>query len=186
MKYLLLLLVIVYIFSVCKSRKVISDIDCILGLLTDYLKSAKIVESGYTFIEQSLSANENYLPALNALLSKYPLIKKYYSEPFTILEYGAKDIDNYRSAQSMYNFFLMERNFALQSFEENLNPFSAIKLLFKLPSSFLNWIGVPISISFSRIFNLLSWIFAYLLGLYSDEVKFFISSILQSLIQTGK
>lgn len=48
-----------------------------------------------------------------------------------------------------------------------------------LPSTLLTFFGFQPGVYSSRIFNLIGWILTYLLGLYQNEIKLFISSLLK-------
>jgi hypothetical protein len=170
-----------YVFLIAKSIFKLQEINKILDILLEYLNSAKPIQSHYG-LECSLSKNPNYDTCLNEVLAHYPVIQKYSDFYAPHLEYGASDISTFTSAAKIYNNFLMKRNYLFQDFKDSFNPIYTLKALFSVPSRFLKWIGLTHKLSFPRLFNLLCWVVAYFINLYSDEIKALIASIFEHLV----
>lgn len=73
----------------------------------------------------------------------------------------------------------MKRNFLVDDLCTSFNPLSALKKIIAFPSLILKYFGFQPGIHASRLINLLGWILTYLLGLYQDEIKALINSLLK-------
>jgi hypothetical protein len=135
-------------------------------------------------IEDLIRQSPSYQEALNKVLANYPTILKY--EPYYVgnMGYGQPHLQNYRSAIEHYNNLLMERNYLDQSLKSSFNPLTTIKKIFSFPSTFIEWIGFSPKETTSKLFNVLSWLLTFFLGLYSEEIKALISLFFQHLLHT--
>lgn len=174
MKYLLLLFLIVFIYSIFKNLYDLLQIRKLIEILYNYLHSVTFQKDDYQI---DMIKKDNYTQCLNKVLSKYPSIAKY-KTCYDILEYGAVDKENYRSAHNIYNNLQMNKNYITHNLLHSLNPVNGLKQLFKLPSSIIAWIGFVPSDVFSKFFNIFCWLITYLLGMYSQEIKLFISTLI--------
>lgn len=180
--YLLLLLLITYLVSIVKAFLNLNEIIKCLKTLSAYLSSASLFRSPYDAIGFHLEKKKNYDLCLNEVLIKFPIIEKYSGYYIGTLEYGASDISNYTVASKLFDILSMRRNYLYQNFKSAFNPCISIKSFFAIPSIVLDWLGFQPSIFFSRFFNLICWISAYLLGLYSEEIKVLLGSIVKNFI----
>lgn len=174
MKYFLLFYLAMYVYFVLKNFYTIWKVHKLTTILSDYLSSATLNNS---YLGKYLIKKENYQQCLDEILFNYPVIAKYQTCS-DYLDYGAPETDNYIAAHNLYNNLMMQGNFIVHTFLESLNPIYTLKQIFNFPSSFISWIGFKPSTVFSRLFNVLSWLFTYLLGVYSQEIKYLISTLI--------
>lgn len=179
--YPLLLLTIIYVVSIARAFLKLNEIIGCLKTLTAYLSSASISKSPYDAVGFHLEKRGHYDLCLNDVLVKFPVIEKYSGYYTGTLEYGAPDITNYRTAATLYNELSMKRNYIYQDFKSSFNPIHAVKTLFTIPSSLIEWIGFNPSAIVSRVVNIIGWIVSFILGLYSEEIKALITALLQNL-----
>lgn len=165
--YVLLLLSIIYVFTIIKSMLALIRIKNLLEIIVKYLNSANI----NTQFPATLHKKENYNECLHELLLNYPAISRYATIYSESLRYGDSDIMTYQKSISLYEKLLMKRNFLFDEFRQAFNPISAVKTLFCIPSLIIGWIGFHPRNSATKILNLLCWIATYFLGLYSEELK---------------
>ena len=173
LKLLIILLIVIYVWLIFdKFIKFIKITSCINTLL-DFLQAT--TPNTYTY---SLDG-DNYRNQLNAALVKYPDICEFTSYYSDALRYGETDYKNYIASANLYNELLMQRNFIRKEILDSLNPINAIKILISFPSSAFKLLGFKLNSSFAKIFNLVGWIITYLLGMYKDEIKLLINSLLK-------
>lgn len=172
LKYLLTIPTLIYICTIFHSFFKIKDIDSIINVIEKYLASAKPSS------HRALVLLDDYADSLNSLLFYYPKIVKYCGFYAPTLEYGASQETTYANAIRIYNDIRMERNYAVSNFLKALNPIVSIKKFLRIPSTFLNWIGFDFKEGSTKFVNLIGWLIAYFLNLYSEEIKALISSFL--------
>lgn len=173
LKYLLLLFVATYIGSIIFYISQISQINNCITVLSEFLKSGRFSSYG------ELIQNENFVPCLNRLLSIYPKISKFSDMYDPPLSYGDDPLTTYTAAYKLYNSLFMRKNFLVNDLRDSFNPINTLKKMAILPSTLLTFFGFQPGVYSSRIFNLIGWILTYLLGLYQNEIKLFISSLLK-------
>lgn len=166
---------ITYLCSILKNFFLLREVAGCIKVLSNYLNSAIFTKGSHDF----LNKKDNYQQCLNDVLLKFPIIQKYSGFYTGELEYGNSDISNYQTAYKLRNELMMKRNYLWQDLKASFNPIRSIKTLFSLPSLFLNWIGFEPGISFSRILNLGFWLIAYILDIYSSEIKVLINLFFQ-------
>lgn len=174
MKYFLLFCLVMYIYFVLKNFYTIWKVRKLTNILSNYLSSATL---NTDHLGKYLIKKENYQQCLDEILFNYPVIAKFQTCS-DYLEYGVPETDNYIAAYNLYNNLMMHGNFVVHTFFESLNPIYTLKRIFSFPSSFISWIGFKPSTIFSRLFNILSWITTYLLSMYSQEIKYLISTLI--------
>lgn len=174
MKYFLLFFLAMYMYFVLKNFYTIWKIRKLINVLSDYLNSATLSNS---CLGKCLITKENYQQCLKEVLFYYPVIAKFQTCS-DFLGYGIPETENYIAAYRLYNNLMMRDNSIVHAFTESLNPIYTLKRIFHIPSSFISWMGFKPSIIFSRLFNAFSWIVTYLLGVYSQETKYLISTLI--------
>ena len=174
-KIILILFVAVYICSIISSLFKIKKIDSCINVLAAFLNSGKFSISG------ELIKNPDFNQQLNEVLFHYPVIHKFCSMYSAYLSYNNSSSENYRSAITLYNEILMERNYLVNDFFNSFNPINALKKLASFPSYLLTFFGFHLRLHNSRVFNLLGWILTYLFGLYQSEIKALITALLKHL-----
>lgn len=172
-KYLLIILVLIYIYTIFLCFFKIKDIDSILNVIEKYLSSAK--PSSY----EKLILLDNYSDTLKDLLFNYPKIVKYCGFYTPTLEYGANPKTTYENAIRIYNNIRMERNYAFSNFLSAFNPIVSIKKFLSIPSTFLGYIGFDFKEGSIKFINLIGWLITYFLNIYGEEIKALISSFLE-------
>lgn len=173
LKFLVILLIVIYFWSILRNAAKFVKITSCIDSLCDFLKSTSPASYSH-----SLTGN-SYREKLNAVLAKYPDIcefKSYYSDS---LGYGASDYSNSLSSVNLYNDLLMQRNFLRKDIISCLNPISALKIMISLPSSILKQLGFKTKPAIAKLLNLFGWIIAYLLSMYTEELKALINSLLR-------
>lgn len=174
-KIILILLAAVYIYSIISSVLEIKQISVCIDVLALFLSSAKLSPYG------ELIKNPDFDTKLNEVLFRYPVIQKFGSIYSAYLSYNNTPSENYRSAIELYNDLLMKRNYLVNNFYSSFNPINTLKKLAVFPSYLLTFFGFRPNIYASRIFNLCGWVLTYLLGLYQNEIKTLITSLLKHL-----
>lgn len=172
-KIFLILFVLVYLCSIISNLFKILQLDKCLDALTSFLNSGRYSAYG------EIIKNENFDKCLSELLFRYPLICKFTNFYSGTLSYGEDISKTYTSAFKIYNDLRMKRNFLVNDLCISFNPLSAIKKIITFPSLLLEYFGFQPSVHVSRLINLSGWILTYLLGLYQDEIKTFINSLLK-------
>ena len=168
LKFLIILLIVIYIWSILdKSIKFIKITSCI-DTLNAFLQSAS-----------PSHVDGDYRRQLNAVLAKYPDICEFTSFSSDTLRYGESDHNNYVASANLYNELLMQRNFLRKKLIRCLNPINAVKIQITLPSSIFKLFGFKLNSFFTKFLNLAGWIITYFLGMYQDEIKTFITSLLK-------
>lgn len=173
-KILIVLLLLIYFYSILHGFFSVLKITSCIEKLEIFLQSTSPSYDG------TLVGN-TYREPLNNVLAKYPDICEFTSYNSQTLGYEKSDYENYISAVAIYHELFMERNFLRKYFVKSLNPFSALKKLISFPSSLIYHMGFRMKPSFSKIFNVLAWIVAYLLTMYEEEIKACINSLLKLL-----
>lgn len=173
MKFFLLFYFLVYLYFVLKNFFVFCKIRKVTNILGNYLNSVTINK----YYSDDLIKKDNYQKCLDDVLFYYPTISEF-ADIYEPLQYGVSDIQNLISANKLYNNLLMNSNFIAHSFIKSLNPIYALKQIIKIPSSFITWIGFNPSSMFSKLFNILCWLLAFALNMYSEEIKTFISTLI--------
>lgn len=171
-KCLLIILVLIYIYTIFLCLFKIKDIDLIINVIEKYLSSAK--PGSY----KKLILLDNYSDSLRDLLFYYPKIVKYCGFYTPTLEYGVAPETTYANTIRIYNDIRMERNYAVSNLMNAFNPIISIKKLLHIPSTVLNCIGFNLNEDSIKFINLIGWLFAYFLNLYGKEIKALISSLL--------
>ena len=175
LKYLLILFIIVYIYSIIKNRINLNKVNSCIQTLQIFLSSASPKQTNY--YERKLDKSPNYNTCLAKLLAQYPEISSFTSIYSPSLSYGSSDIDTYNNSVELYNELLMKRNYLIRDFKASFNPFNALKSLLSLPSIIVSTIGFNPGDFSSKIINILGWIITYFLGMYANEIKTFISAL---------
>lgn len=168
----------VYIYLILKSIFVLKDIHFCLDILFQYCKSASM--HGYGTLTKSASYDKN----LNIVLRNYPLISKYTNLYSPSLSYSATDLDNYSHAVSLYHELQMTQNWRFEELKQSFNPINTLKYLFSVPSKILKFLGIKPPISSLNFINIIGWLAAYFLNIYSADVKSLLDSIFQNFINT--
>lgn len=172
-KYILLIWVIVYICTIIHHIFEVREINSLISTIEKYLSSAE--RTGYG----KLILKDNYIKCCNELLFRYPRITKHLGFCTPDLNYGNSNETNYSKAIDTYNRMLMHRNYSVDDLKTSFVPTESLKTLFSLPSKVIHWLGFEPKESFSKFINLVCWLAAYLLNLYSDEIKALITSLVQ-------
>lgn len=172
-KIILILFVAVYIFSIISSILEIKQIDVCIDVLAAFLNSASFSPYG------ELIKKPDFDKQLSEALFRYPTIQKFCSRYSAYLSYSKNPSENYSSAIDLYNEIRMKRNYLVNDFCNSFNPINTLKKIVTFPSYLLTFFGFQPSIHASRIFNLFGWILTYLFGLYQDEIKVLITSLLK-------
>lgn len=173
-KYLLIILALIYIYTISIGFFKIKDIDSLIKVIEKYLLSAKPNS------RKQLVLLDNYSDSLKDLLFSYPKIVKYCGVYTPILEYGASPEATYANTIQIYNDIRMDRNYAVSEFINALNPIVSIKKLLRIPSTVLNYIGFDFKEGSIKFINLIGWLLAYFFNLYAEEIKTLISSFLNN------
>lgn len=168
-----ILFILTYLYSIISNFSQILQLDKCLDALVSFLNSGRYSSYG------QIIKNENFDKCLSELLFRYPLICKFTSFYSDTLSYGEDISTTYTSAVKLYNDLRMKRNFLVDDLCTSFNPLSALKKIIAFPSLILKYFGFQPGIHASRLINLLGWILTYLLGLYQDEIKALINSLLK-------
>ena len=168
-----ILFILTYLYSIISNFSQILQLDKCLDALVSFLNSGRYSSYG------QIIKNENFDKCLSELLFRYPLICKFTSFYSDTLSYGEDISTTYTSAVKLYNDLRMKRNFLVDDLCTSFNPLSALKKIIAFPSLILKYFGFQPGTHASRLINLLGWILTYLLGLYQDEIKALINSLLK-------
>lgn len=174
LKYLLIILIFIYIHTIVQHFLKIKEIDSIIDVLEKYGTSVKTDSCG------NIIFSDNYNESLNLLLHYYPKIVDCLGFYTPTLEYRTSPKDTYKIASHIYNDILMERNYAVNDLTKSFNPIISVKKLLRIPSTFLKWIGFDFGSASIKFINLIGWLLAYFLNIYSEEIKVLISSFLNN------
>lgn len=173
----LILWIVIYIYLVFVSCfKYLQILNCI-HILSEYLENCR--KLGFPVTSGSNCHDENFRKSLSNVLHIYPNITQILGINTPALNYGYTDLKNYNNSVSIFYSLLKERDFAFFNIKSKLNPFKSLKLLFTLPGKFLEYLGFTINTHISKIFSIVVWLTAYLLEIYSDEIKHLINSFFQ-------
>lgn len=94
--------------------------------------------------------------------------------------YGTKSsAEIYIAATELYHSFLMKQNFLINDLFDSFNPINTVKKIITLPNTILKFFGITLNIHHSRLFNLAIWVITYALGMYQNEIKAFLSTLLK-------
>lgn len=170
---LLIAFAFIYVWQIFKSIIRIYKIITCINVLHAFIYSA--TPSRYGPINKS----KKYERLLKTVLRKYPDIDEFTTIYSTSLSYKDPSDETYRNSILLYQELLMKRNYLIKEFKQSLNPINAVKLVVTLPSTLIELIGFKPKESFAKLLNLVGWILAYFLNLYSAEIKTFISSLLK-------
>lgn len=118
---------------------------------------------------------------LNSLLRYYPVIARYENRP--ILSYNSSDAENSFGSKTLLSEFLMLRNFKRHKLFCSLNPLSALKAMVAFPATALSWFGFKPKRAIALLVSVVGWGITYILGLFSNEIKDFLISLLQKLVR---
>lgn len=173
LKFLTILLIVMYVWSILDNVVKFIKITSCINTLYNFLKSTS--PTSYT---HSLAGND-YRDKLNAVLAKYPDICEFTSYYSDSLRYGESDYKNYVASASLYNELLMQRNFLRKDIINCLNPINAVKIMISLPSSISKQLGFKIKPTLAKFLNVLGWIIAYVLSMYTEDIKALINSLLK-------
>lgn len=183
MLYLLAVLVFIYIFCIFSSGYRIFKINDLIKTFETYLRSAKIEYQSYAFPSFQFVKYENYSEAYDNLMFRYPEVFDFCS-PSETLNYSMPDTEVYETADNIYKKMFMARNFLVLNFKKSFNPINSCKFLFSLPGLILKWLGLRPTLTFSRFFNLITWIFLFIAENYSVELKQIIAALIKHLVHT--
>lgn len=172
-KYLSILWICIYIYTVMHYLFEIIETNSVINTLEKYLSSAQMSSYGH------LTLSKNYSRYQNKLLFCYPKIINILGLYTPTLDYGFSNEKNYSNAKSIYNEILMHKNFLIFNLKSSFNPITSLKKLFSMPSTLINWLGFKPKDTISKFFNLIGWILAYFLNVYSEEIKALIHSFFQ-------
>lgn len=172
--YFLIILAIIYIYTIIRCFLKIKEIDMLIDVLEKYLDSVK------NNSHRDISFNDDYVDSLSLLLHHYPKIVNCLGFYIPDLEYGADAKETYKNAFCIYNDLLMSRNYAVDRFLNSFNPSISIKKFLRIPSTLLKWMGFNFDSDFIKIINLLGWLLAYFLNLYAPEIKTLISTFFKN------
>lgn len=174
LKNLLIILIFIYIYTVVQHFLRIKKIDSIIDVLEKYGTSVKTDSYG------NIILGDNYNESFNLLLHYYPKIVDCLGFYTPTIEYKTSPKDACRIASRIYNDILMERNYAVNDLTKSFSPVISVKKLLRIPSTFLKWIGFDFGSASIKFINLIGWLLAYFLNIYSEEIKALISSFLNN------
>lgn len=155
-----------------KGKKIRKSMETI----EEYLSSASMNGPGY-YLYEGIKKGEDFdkkqaevfllIPSINRTLGIYCFCK---------MSHHNDDIENLRAAEETYLDLRGALDYAVDNFMQSLNPLTSLKILFSVPSRLIQWIGFSPKPMFGKIFNLLCWALAFLLGMYQNEIKLLINS----------
>jgi len=170
-KYLIILWIAVYLWLIVKSAVKLSGIDKAIKVLAVYLNSANISSDCYLQKQGSYDKNlENVfalIPAINRYLGIYDSCRMDYANPET---------ENYREARTACQNLFMQRSYAVDALKLSFIPTKSLKTILIAPSRFLGYLGFKPDGVIAKLFSVLCWVAAYLLGAYQEEVKSLVNS----------
>lgn len=172
-KFFLLLFAVVYISSIVSCISKVTQVNKCLNLLATFINSGKYSAYGQVI------KNDDFDKNLSEVLFHYPMIQRFCDFYSYSLSYGESPIKNYNSSIELYNQLRMKSNYLFDDLCRSFNPLNTLKKIAIFPSLILEFFGFRPSLHASRFLNLLGWILTYLLGLYQNEVKALISSLLK-------
>lgn len=173
LKTILIFFFIVYIGNILSSiSKNLKMKECI-AVLVAFLDAGNFSSYG------TIIKNENFDKYLEKLLQHYPKICKFRSFHDPSLSYGKSSAEIYIAATGLYHSFLMKQNFLINDLFDSFNPINTIKKIITLPNTVLKFFGITLNIHHSRLFNLAIWVITYALGMYQNEIKAFLSTLLK-------
>ena len=181
LKIILIVFFIVYIGNILSSiSKNLKMKECI-AVLVAFLDVGNFSSYG------TIIKNENFDKYLEELLRHYPKICKFRSFHDPSLSYGKSSAEIYIAATELYHSFLMKQNFLINDLFDSFNPINTVKKIITLPNTILKFYWFPqlcvciitLNIHHSRLFNLAIWVITYALGMYQNEIKAFLSTLLK-------
>lgn len=173
LKIFLIFFVVIHIGLIISNISKILKMKKCLEVLSAFLSSGKL--SSYRI----LTKNDNFYKCLENLLQQYPVICEFRDFCDPSLSYGAEPAETYEAAAELYRNFLMTQNFLINDFFNSLNPINTLKKAIALPSTVLKFFGLTLNIYASRFFNLIGWLATYVLGVYQNEIKAFLTTFLK-------
>lgn len=151
------------------------------------IQAKKCVSKLYNFVatyyEQSEHGNPDrslYTKQLNALLSYYPIIASFYRYP--ALSYADSDETAFEKATELLCECRMIVNYKAHAVIRSLNPLISLKKLVMFPASLVAQFGFRLGKRSSLFINVLGWFAAYLLTMFSAEIKALLTSVFQQLV----
>lgn len=174
-KIFVIFLFLMYLGIILKRFLRISDIAICLNALLDFLNSATLTS------HSSLSKDSDCKEKLNIVLRIYPKISEFTNFYSPTLSYSYSDVENYKNSVRLYNELQMQKNFLIRDLKKSFNPLIAIKSTFSLPITLMQFLGIKPSLNFSNLINLAAWIIAFILNLYSVEIKALLNHLLKLL-----
>lgn len=172
-KFFLLLFAVVYIASIVSCVSRIKQVNKCLNLLAAFINSGKYSAYG------QIIKNDDFDKNLSEVLFYYPMIQRFCNFYSCSLSYGENSTKNYNSAIELYNQLRMKSNYLFDDLRRSFNPLNTLKKIAIFPSLILEFFGFQPNMYASRFLNLVGWILTYLLGLYQNEIKALISSLLK-------
>lgn len=172
-KFFLPLFAVVYIGSIVSCVSKIKQVNKCLSLLASFINSGKYSAYG------QIIKNDDFDQNLSEVLFHYPVIQRFCNFYSCSLSYGESPVKNYNSSIELYNQLRMKYNYLFDDLCRAFNPLNALKKIVVFPSLILEFFGFHPTLHASRFLNLLGWILTYLLGLYQNEIKALISSLLK-------
>ena len=73
----------------------------------------------------------------------------------------------------------MTQNFLINDFFNSLNPINTLRKAITFPSAVLKFFGLTLNTYASSFFNLIGWLAAYVLGMYLNEIKAFLTTLIK-------
>lgn len=173
LKIVLLLFTATYIGSIVSNISKVTKLAKCLKIISAFLNSGNFDSHG------RLSKSQNFDKCLDDLLLHYPAIHKFSSFYDPTLSYWENPSKTYRAALNLYNALRMRQNFLLDNLVSSFNPINAVKKIAILPSTILKFFGAKPNVFTSRLLNFLGWVFTYFLNMYQNEIKAFITFLLE-------
>lgn len=152
-------------------HKIVSCLDT----LADFLNSAAPTSGDY------LNKTGDYDKNLQKVLLKYPVMSDFTNFYSPQLSYSQTDKEIYKNSYRLYNELSMCRNYLLKELKEAFNPLIAMKATFSFPITLIRFLGINPNITFANFINLIAWLLAFILNLYSNEIKMLITQFLKLL-----
>ncbi len=153
----------------------------ILSALFSLLQVRKCLQKLNRFLTE-FNCGSNHDKSLDSLLKYYPVITKYASSPN--LNYQIPDLENYFRSEQLHSKLMMTRNFKKHALIRSLNPLVSLKAIAKFPVTAISWLGFKPGKATSLFISILGWLIAYILSLFSEEIKALIVSLFERFAYT--
>lgn len=173
LKILLVFFIVIYIGSIISNIGKNLRMKKCMQVLSAFLDSGKLSSYGI------LTKNENFYECLENLLQQYPVICEFRDFYDPSLSYEKDLAETYEAAAKLYRNFLMTQNFLINDFFNSLNPINTLRKAITFPSAVLKFFGLTLNTYASRFFNLIGWLAAYVLGMYQNEIKAFLTTLIK-------